>query len=202
MARNYQQTSTQTGGDTGTVQCSGVTQAAVVLDYRKILEGGVAGGNVTVTAPGYVKAPILARGCHFFTAANDPNDTSWAAGNWVIRLNVQTANANMTWVRTYVCRVNSALVSQATVGSLLAQTTSLATTGVKTHTVVGAAQTAAAGDRIYIVCIFQAGAATDQSVVFTMDQLIDAPLTAIVTGGPFPHYTRRRLLAGMIGMGA
>ena len=110
------------------------------------------------------------------SAPNWPSETSWPSGNYVVRLNVTTANSNITWEDCYVCRVNSSGVNQETIGSLTAQAISCGTTGVKTMTVSGSATTAAATDEIYIVCLFKNGDHMSSfSIGITPDQNVDVP---------------------------
>lgn len=116
-----------------------------------------------------------------------PGVTSWAAGNYVVRLNCTTANANITWASTSICRLNSSNVSQATIGTLTGQTTSLGTTGVKTHTISGSLQTAATTDKVYIVCGFTNAQAMANSANFTFNQMIDTPI--VLTESPPPSLT-------------
>jgi len=162
--------------------CSGATLGSVTA-ARKATAGGAAGSTSTTVTIGGLS---INRACVFFeSAVNEPNQTSWASGNYVIRLNISVAAGALgQWIETWVCRCNSAGTNQATVGSLTGQTTDISTTGVKTHTVSGSAQTANASDQVYFVLVFNRNAAKGgSSFQFTPDQLIDTPLVSAGGGG-------------------
>ncbi len=167
--------------------CSGQILAATPQS-KQATSGGTPGSTpatVTVIGQSNLRAAIM-----FESAVGEPGDTTWETGNYVVRLNVTTAFPNAsTWDSTYVCRCNSAGVNQATVGSLTGQTTDLATTGVKTHTVSGSSQSANAGDRIYIVLVLKQGSQNPQNLSFTPDQAIDTPIVNQAGCHPFlPHH--------------
>jgi hypothetical protein len=83
---------------------------------------------------------------------------------------------NFTLREVYICRVNSSDVSQATIGSDTAVNTVLTSTGVRSGTISGSAQTPNSGDYVNIVFVFTNGAMTTQSIGVTHNQLIDTPL--------------------------
>lgn len=167
-----QQTDTSTGGDGGTAQCSGAALASQ-KQFRLIDRNGSPGSTpaqVTLDA-----SPDEA-GVFFETPSGQPGLLTWQAGNYVVRLNVTTAaSGDVTWSDTYICRVNSSSVNQGTVGSLTGQTTSVSSTGVKTHTVSGSEQTADVGDRLYVVLVFSNAETSSVNFSFTPDQVIDTP---------------------------
>ena len=113
---------------------------------------------------------------------------SWDSGNWIVRINVTSENMFCTWSATYICRVNSSCTSQATIGSLTGQSTSLASTGVKTHTVSGSGQTPSAGDKVLAILLFDNSSMSGQNVGITPDQDIDSPFTAAVDESVFPTF--------------
>ena len=106
------------------------------------------------------------------------SSVSWDSGTWTIRLNVTASNMNITWTRVYVCRINSTCVNQETIGSNTAVGISLGTTGVKSTTVSGSAQTPAVGDKVLIVLAFTNGAMSVQAATSVPNQDIDSPFTA------------------------
>src|SRR4029453_16424859 len=170
MAVIYAQTATVAPAG-ALVACSGAVLIGGGQEQECLCTvGGTAGGAVVVGGSQF-DAGAGQAGVMFEIA---PTNTIWAAGSWTFRLNVTTANATVTWTDTYICRLNSANVSQATIGSLTGQTTSLSTTGVKTHTVTGAAQTPAASDKVYIVLVFNCTGA-NQTLGVTFNQNIDSP---------------------------
>jgi hypothetical protein len=103
---------------------------------------------------------------------------NWLAGTWVVRLNVTTANANITWTECYICQVNSGCASVATIGSVTGQSISLGTTGVKSMNVTGSAISPASTDGVEIILAMTNGGTMTQSFGFTPNQLIDSPFTA------------------------
>lgn len=173
MAADYQQT--DSAAPAGAIQACSASAFDATPGARLCVLGGVAGStpfNVGGGAfdSGNVESLIM-------WEINPAAGTTWGEGDWTVRINVSTAQASVTWSATYICRLNSSDVSQATIGSLTGQTTSMATTGVKTHTVAGAAQTPAAGDKVYIVAVLTA-AANNRQIGITPDQLISSPFTA------------------------
>lgn len=117
---------------------------------------------------GTVSDSIASRGTNvlvFYSPAGTPNATSWASGSWTVKLNVSTANSNDTWNYTCILRVNSAGVAQATVASG-STSQSLGSTGVKSVTLSGTAQSASSTDRIAVVLVITNGHAGGQSFSF------------------------------------
>jgi hypothetical protein len=188
----YHQTATAAGAGK-IAACSGATPIGTQAQTSTATIGGTSGGAVTVGGTQFdIGTNLAAVYMEIDPAAGD----QWKAGNYVVRLNVTTLNANITWTGTYICRLNSSNVSQATIGSLTGQTTSLGSTGVKTHTVSGAAQTPAAGDKIYIVCVFSVVTSNNQSFGWTPNQDIDTPLvvakTAAITDATLQNWADSR----------
>ncbi len=172
-------TQTDTAADCGAVAgCSGATVAGSAVG-REATSGGTAGSTEqTVT----VTKNSTEAGFMFQSADNEPNKTSWEAGDWVVRLNVTTSQMDITWEDTYICRFDNACGSLATVGSLVSQAISCGSTGVKSMTISGASQTANATDEIYIVLVFKnASTHGNKSIGITPDQNIDTPLDAATT---------------------
>ena len=173
MATNFQQEDTAAACGT-VVGCAGLFLADTPI-AQLCVEGGSAGVGVPQVKS---SAGELGRRAVMFEM-QPANGGNWGAGDYVIRLNITTANSNATWIATFVCRFNSACVSQETIGSLVAQTISLGSTGVKTHTVSGSAVTPADNDKVY--CVLVVDFAADHGNVsfnFTPDQLVDTPIVA------------------------
>jgi hypothetical protein len=170
MGIQLQQTDT-VAVDGAIAACSGAS-AGGTIDNRQATSGGTPGTVAHLLSLSGTPPNRLA---HFESAANEPNLTNWPAGKYVVRLNVTAANVGgMNWSETWICRVNSSGVNQATVGSLTGQSIPLNTTGVKTMTVDGSQQNAAASDRIYIVLVFNGSSGDHFS--YTPDQMIDTML--------------------------
>lgn len=165
-------TQTATNADAGTIAaCSGATVGNVAIAKQATVGGTPSGVNSTSGGSDF-DSP-LTRALVFFECIV-PADTTWGAGNWTVRLNITTGTNSCQWTATYVCRVNSAGVSQETLGSLTGQTTNINTAGTKTHTVNQASQaTPDAGDKVYIVLVFTAGT-SNRSIFWRSDLDIDA----------------------------
>src|SRR5262245_22125352 len=142
MAATYAQTATVAPAGSA-VACSGgvLIGSGQEQDCLCSIGGTAAGSAVTVGGSAFDAGAGQAGVMYEIQPGSS---AAWNSGNWTVRLNVTTANANITWTDTYICRLNSSNVSQATIGSLTGQSTSLGTTGVKTHTVSGSSQTPAA----------------------------------------------------------
>ena len=163
-------------GNTEMVACSGLT-AGFPVGYTAIncTVGGTAGTGVDdpTVASSATAAEVALK-------LDVPAGTSWDAGDYTVRMNVTTANMNLTISSIYLCRVDSACTNQATIGSATGLSISLASTGVVSQVVTGSAQTPSVGDFILIVLGLTNGAMSSQQVVFTQDQNIDTPLSVVV----------------------
>lgn len=172
MGINLQQTNAQSHCDS-MAACSGLAAGPTIAD-REIQRNGLAATSPTSLQ---CSATTLQRIIHLQSATDFPNSPSWESGNYVVRINLTTGNGRTTWEDSYICRVNSACSSQATVGSLTGQAISLSTTGVKTMTISGAAQTANQTDTLYLVLGFKNNVGGTFSFAVQFDQQIDTPLT-------------------------
>jgi hypothetical protein len=187
----YQQTDTA-ALDGAEAACSGAT-----LNSNTFTSQAQQGGTAGSTAHSVTTAsPVTRAFAMFESPSGDPGLTSWPAGNWVVRLNVTAAAPlGTTLDSVYVCRVNSAGVSQATVGSNTNPGVALNSTGVKTVTVSGSAQTAGATDRWYIVLSYKTTASSG-SFSIKFDQLIDTPFGAVDMSMLFGRRPKRRRRLG------
>jgi hypothetical protein len=176
MARAF--TMTDAASPTGVAQfCSGITTDARSIFDRACSDGATAGTGTTTTQ---VDTATLERGLVYETIGNEPNDTSWAAGNWTVRLNVTTGDTDIQADEVWICRINSGGTSQATVGSSTGLAEDL-DARIHSWVISGSAQAgAAAGDR-FVVLIGtkrKSGAHGNPTAVVTNDQDIDTPLAA------------------------
>ena len=102
--------------------------------------------------------------------------TQWLDGTWTWRFNVTTANNNITLTEVYICRVNSANVNQATMGSATGLAISCGTTGVKSGNITVTAQTPNTGDYVNVVYVFSNGQNMSNTVSFTSNQVFDTTI--------------------------
>jgi hypothetical protein len=151
--------------------CSG-RSAGSVTDNRTATKGGTVG----TSTPGITFSNTDVRCLHYETAPGELDGYAVLAGNWVYRCNVTTGAVNTILDEVWVCRVNSAGVSQSTIGSATGLAISCNPTGVKTVTITGSADTAQVGDKIYIVVVFAKTLAGTASLTIKNDQLIDTPM--------------------------
>ena len=172
-------TETDTAADdctTTQIACSGFA-ASGDQSRKKATAGGTAGTTAVTLATGgtdFIRTQI-----GFQSANDEPNSTSWESGNWVVRVEVTTSNMNVTWENTYVCRITGptgGCAASNSVGSLTSQGTSLGTTGVKTHTVSGAAQAGAAATDEMAIMLATDDNGMVQSWAFKPSQNIDTPV--------------------------
>ncbi len=173
MAINYQQTDVVNACQ-GQTECSGATTTSGASGSFDCANGGTV-GSTTASIVTAGSATNVEKISHSIATVGS---VTWASGNWVVRFNVTTANSNITWTQTWICRFNSSCVNQATIGSLTGQSVSMGTTGVKSMTISGSAQTPAAGDQIVLAYKFSNGMSTSQTFNYLNNQLIDSPFTA------------------------
>jgi hypothetical protein len=152
--------------------CSGRSSSSVTKQLTGVIIGSAGTISQTVTL---TSAQTNVWGLQ--TKLDIPSGTSWNAGTWTWRLNVTTANMNLTLTEVYICRINSSNVSQATIGSATGLGLGLGTTGVQSGTISGSAQTPSSGDYVNIVFVFTNAAMNTQSISVTHNQVIDTPLT-------------------------
>jgi hypothetical protein len=176
MPVSYQETDSTSVACAIATFCSGASLNVGATRSKVASLGGVAG--VTSSSPSIDANANRLIAVQFELSPSFATGDIWGVGNYVVRLNITAGNANLTLEDVYVCRVNSACVSQATIGSSLTNAISLSTTGVKTVTVSGAAQAGAAvGDIVQIILTFSNTNAGVQGFTFLPDQLIDTPIT-------------------------
>ena len=179
IALNYQQTGVAaTSGQQGA--CCGAVLIGGSQEQSSLCTIGGSGASSPVTVGGS-QFDIGTGQAGVMFEIEPTASVVWEAGTWTIRLNVTTANANVTWASTYICRLNAAGVSQATIGSNVGHNTSLSTTGVKTNTVTGASQSPAAGDSAYVVLVFNVANSNNQTFACQFNQLVDTPFSETVT---------------------
>lgn len=165
-------TQTDSAATIGTPSCSG-RGFGFGSDTRAATDGGTP-GSTPISISLASSASLIDRGpskCTVVVGA------LWTSGTWTWRLNITTANMNLTLEEVYICRFNSSDVSQATIGSSTALAISLGTTGVKSGTISGSAQSPSVGDYVSVMFTFSNSAMSAQSFSFTPNQNIDSPFT-------------------------
>lgn len=178
MAINFTQTDTAGDCDAVAAYCSGRPVGSVILSSndRQCTDGGTAGTGSNIIQLGGSETDVVGA---LFTCGVDA-DVSWDAGNWTVRLNVTSANMNITWSRVAICRVNSSCVNQNSIANVGSLGISLGSTGIKSTTVSGSAQTPSVGDKVVIVFGFTNSSMSSQQFTITPDQNIDSPFTVAV----------------------
>ena len=104
--------------------------------------------------------------------------TDWAAGDYIIRINITTTTSSILWADSYVCRVNTSCVSQETLGSLTNQGITLSFTGETAMTISCSATTALATDRLAFVLAMSNSHehGGDDAFGYTPDAIITTPI--------------------------
>lgn len=102
--------------------------------------------------------------------------TSAPSGNYVMRLNITTANMNLTWTKIDLIEINGSCGTVQTLGTTSSLGISLGTTGVKSATItLGSPVSITSGNPLAFRLYFSNGAMSVQSAADTNNQLIDTP---------------------------
>lgn len=183
-------TQTDTDAPLGVIQACAPVAPAADADAKEAVVGGTAG----VTAEACGVASQTKEVC-YADELRIGDDDSLDAGTLTYRLNVSTAQNDLTLEDIYVCRVNSSGVSQETLGSVTGLGTDISGGGVFPQNItLSAASAHNAGDRVYIlVAVNNANQHTARSIEILPDQNIDTPFVAsspqitgeITDGGEF-----------------
>lgn len=176
MSHSFQQTDDNILQPTSV--CTALSNAGAVLFPIECSNGGTAGSaaesiNHNTTTGG------ASRRFEIFKCVVGAG-VSWDAGTWTTRINITTANMNITATAVYICRVDSSGNNQATIGSATGLSISFGSTGVKSQDVTGSGQTPSVGDVVWVVYELTNGAMSAQAFSHTPTQLIDSPFTLSV----------------------
>lgn len=161
--------SSLTGGDSVAVEC---------------VSGGAA-GTVEIR-PALVNSETLV--VAYNDISGEIGETTWASGNYTWRLNITTTSSVVTLEQVYLCRLNTAEVSQETLGSVTGLGQSLGTTGVISGTISGSAATSPlVTDKLALIFIFSntSSHGGNDAVGFTPSEIINTPIeggVAPITG--------------------
>lgn len=151
--------------------CSGHTGANTVNRYVAAVGGNVGTQCNKVNIPG--GATVYGVEVKWVPTVG----TNWNAGTWTWRLNVCGADVHITLSEVYICRVNSADVSQAIIGSSTGLSISCGSVGVLSGTVSGLAQTPSAGDYVVIIFVMTNSSMSSAGPQILGDQTINTPFT-------------------------
>lgn len=167
--RSFQQTDT-TAPCGAIAPCSGVVVSATPAARLCVDSGGVAGSASVTFSARATRVSLM------FQFA--PGQEGWSAGDYVPPLNIITANAGITVIGGYVCRLSAACGSPVEVGHVTGLSISLGTTGVKSGLVIpGDLSIGDPTDLCYIE-VLTLTAGTTQTAQIRFDQLISTPIMA------------------------
>ena len=178
MAVDLQQTDAPSGSpEAAQVGCSGRSLSGGSPTYARLCtEGGTAGTTEILPALANLETTVV--------AYNDISDaigvTSWDSGTYTWRLNITTTSATVTLEEVHVCRLNSSLVSQESLGSSTGLGQSLGSSGVISGNVTGSAATASASDVVAFIYVFSNSHSHggDDPVGITPNQVLNTPIVA------------------------
>jgi hypothetical protein len=109
---------------------------------------------------------------------NQPNDTTWEAGDATVNIEVITALMGAVWEEVHFCRVSNAGANLGTYGSDTGLGISIGTAGVKSHTFAcSRIDPANATDECYIVGVIQTSGGMDPLAYgLEFSQVLDTPI--------------------------
>ena len=177
---SFQETGTASGPATANFPFC-VSNNGTSATFRSAAPGGVAGSAVSISVPG-----SAAFGGIFIWDLAIPDTYYNNSGIFLIRVNVTSANANLTSAGITMCRTNSTgtLLTTANSTTLAAiGSSALQTTGVKTAAIMMQRPSDPATGDYYIISVSASnGSSMSASVSITSNQIITAPITnAILT---------------------
>jgi hypothetical protein len=180
------------------VACSGLPFTPQVPAECKLLAAGGAPRNATCRTPGdnVTYAAIFMQ-----SGLGEPGFAVWKAGTWTIRLKVLLGNSSYRWRDLYLCRMNLACASIATIGERHGAPIATLTSGTYTTTiVVGADHLGSVSDTIYLVFGIRQTPGPNNIITLRFDQVVDTPLEfvappSVMVGHPVLQ-TARGFLGG------
>jgi hypothetical protein len=189
MGLSFQMTNILSASQPNTPWCAAPTYTSGFSSYLTCTNGGSAGSQ-SLGASAAAGADV--------TAGNFMIDQAgtffWNAGQWTVRLNVTTANTNITWEAIYVCRVDSSFNTISTLGSVTGLGISCGTTGVKTANVTTVADysRASTDNCLVIVGIHNSSNMSFATLNHLGNQLIDSPFDTVQTSSYLPPDLRHQ----------
>ena len=139
---------------------------------RLVVYQGTPGG---ASNPGVAMNPNANNLASFWNELLIPAGVSWNAGTWTINIDVKQGATGVSLSSAYLCRVSSSNVNEAMIGSATGLNIDMSTTGVKTFTIAGSAQTPAAGDFVELVVGLSNSTSTTENLYWLPNQLIGSP---------------------------
>lgn len=177
MTTNFQQT------DTASVCAIGAYGTGLSLSNANFAVQAQLGGTPGVT-PQLIRLIASATNQIGFMCeipATSLAGLSWLSGNWTVRLDVSTANANLQWNSAYVIQISSACATILQLGANTTIGTPLNTTGPFSATVnCAAVNTPGATDKVVVLYTFDNLSALLQSAQLIPDVLIDSPFAPTI----------------------
>ena len=119
------------------------------------------------------------------------DDYDGASGNWTVRLNITTANHQLSVDEIHICRINSSCTNQETLASSTAIARALGTAQEESFTVnQSAGTTITAGDKIMVIFAIDNAQSMPQAFGYTPDSIITGPgtITGAGLGIPIAFY--------------
>jgi hypothetical protein len=147
---------------------------------RIATNGGPAGSTITSVSIAASNAGNTTADISYISKSGEPGTTLWQSGNWVVRLDITTANTNLTWNGLGICSTTS----NTSVVSATGLAISCGTTGVKSATKAGNQITPLSTERIQASLGFSNGSSMVQSFSVRPDQNIDTPLVIRLSRNP------------------
>lgn len=164
----------------GTCSVSNYCNSGLIVNSsttaKKATSGGTAGTtavSVTIDASGVGNSDLFVG---FTSANNEPNNCSWESGTWTFRIEITTANMNITSWDCMICRLTSGCVNAGTVVSEGFGTGDFSTTGVKSGTASGSAQAGASSTDLIFVALGAGAGTMTQTFGYKPSQNIDTPI--------------------------
>jgi hypothetical protein len=108
-------------------------------------------------------------------------DYACAGGNWTIRLNITTANTNVTWSGVYICAVDMVTTTSTTLGSATGLGISCGTTGVKSTTVNTVPHNLGVNESVIVIPLFDnTNSMSNASVAHDVNTIFDTTMTTVI----------------------
>ena len=122
---------TATAADNGTnVGCSGETIASTPIAVEATIGGSSGAAQAVGMTINTRRAAVM-----FQTDTDEPGVDPWDSGDYVVRLNITTANMDMEWETTHICERTTGGTFNTVTSSSADQNQGMGSTGVLTETI-------------------------------------------------------------------